>query len=542
MFRFIFWLCIGLNVLSASAQIFEKPKVPDVIEFAGMRLTLTAAAKRKIEADVNMIYASPKYLQQKIDRANLYFPIIERVFHEEGFPEEFKYLALQESSLISDAISSSNAVGFWQFKKESAVEVGLRVDGEVDERMHIVSASRGASKYLRKNNSMLNNWVYALLSYNVGSGGVKVHVKSKYVGETNMIIDDDMHWYVLRFLAYKTAYENVVGKASHPELVLLEYTGIKNTSLTDVSRQADVTIDLIKEYNKWCLKGHIPSDKEYIVMVPSTHAQKQIVQQKQPDPDHAADPVIAVPSNTTVQGNSTIPRTYPDIKTYSDAGAIPIFVSINRVHAIRAVKGDDINTLVLKSGISKDAFLHFNELKGNEAINAGEFYYLQLKRKKALVAFHTVEPGENIERIAQKYAVTSNSIRYNNRIGKREFIKEGRVLWLRGRRPNTTPIEYKTVYKPTVIEETKPVPVEKERSIEAAPIILKPQQDAVKPIVRDSTSAIYHKVEAGETVFALSRKYNVDSDSIRLWNKLNGYSIGLNQMLIVGFKEKATKE
>ena len=159
MVRLVLNLLICLITISGNSygQTFEKKVVPDEIDFAGMKLILTAGAKRLIQADVNMIYANPKYLQQKIDRANLYFPIIERVFHEENFPEEFKYLALQESSLLQDAISSSNAVGFWQFKKESAVEVGLRVDGEVDERMHIVYASRGASKYLKKNNTALNN-------------------------------------------------------------------------------------------------------------------------------------------------------------------------------------------------------------------------------------------------------------------------------------------------------------------------------------------------------------------------------------------------
>lgn len=549
MSRFLLPLLIVLEILSASvfAQVPEKPKVPDVIEFAGMKLSLTPAAKRRIEADVTMIYASPKYLQQKIDRANLYFPIIERVFHEQGFPEEFKYLALQESSLVSDAISSSNAVGYWQFKKESAVEVGLRVDAEVDERMHIVLSSRGASRYLRKNNGMLNNWIYALLSYNVGSGGVKSHVKNKYVGETNMVIDDNMHWYVLRFLAYKTAYENIVGKASHPELVLLEYTGIKNKSLADVARQADISVDLIKEYNKWCLRGHVPNDKEYIILVPSTHAQKQIVQEKQPNHKTTPEPVVilpktATPNHTTV-GTGT-PRTYPDIRAYKNESAIPVFVSINNVHAIRAVKGDDLNSLVLKSGISKEAFLHFNELKGHEAVNVGEFYYLQLKRKKALLAFHTVQPGENLASIAQKYAVTTTSIRYNNRITKEEFIKEGRVLWLRSRRPKSTPIEYKTVYKPSVKEEPAPVKtIEKTESIKQEPVVVLTPPQVVSSIAqKDTLSAIYHKVQAGETVFGLSRKYNVDSDSIRNWNKLNGYSIGLNQLIIVGYKGTTKKE
>jgi membrane-bound lytic murein transglycosylase D len=526
----LLYLLVIICFLSTNvwSQTFDKKIVPDEIDFAGMKLILTPGAKRLIQADVNMIYANPKYLQQKIDRANLYFPIIERVFHEENFPEEFKYLALQESSLIQNAVSSSNAVGFWQFKKESAVEVGLRVDGEVDERMHIVYASRGASKYLKKNNTLLNNWVYALLSYNVGPGGVKSHVKNKYVGENKMLIDEDMHWYVIRFLAYKTAYEDLVGKTNHPDLVLLEYTGIKDKSLNDIAVQSDLVADQIKEYNKWCLSGYVPNDKEYIVIVPITHARKSVEEKK-------------TQSQQTVQQSSnqhtltSHPKKYPDISSYANSSTIPVLVSINNVHAIKAVSGDDINSLVLKSGISKESFLYFNELKGHEEINAGEFYYLQLKRKKALVSFHTVQKGESVYSIAQKYAITSKSICSKNGIKKNEFLKEGRVLWLKKKRPKEFPVEYKVLDELLKQENIIKEPV-KESNIKSESNVL------IKAAHKDSSLAIYHKVEAGETVFGLSRKYNTDSDSIRYWNNLTGYSIQLNQNLIVGYKDESKRE
>jgi membrane-bound lytic murein transglycosylase D len=536
MLRFIivaFSICCA--VFTGSAQTFTKPSVPDVIEFAGMKLQLTAVAKRKIEADVTMIFASGKYLQQKIDRANLYFPIIERMFHEEGMPEEFKYLALQESSLVSDAVSSSNAVGFWQFKKETAIEVGVQVNSLVDERKHISYASRGAAKYLKKNNLLLDNWVYALLSYNVGPGGVKSHVKQKYVGEKNMTIDDDMHWYVIRFLAYKIAYEDLVGQANHPDLSLIESSGIKDKTLTEIARQANVELDLLKEYNKWCTQARVPGDKEYIVIIPSAHGTKPNIEVSAPVVD---EPVVSTGSTPKTV---VMPKTFPDIKTYTDSMNIPIFVAINKVKAIKAVKGDDINSLIIKSGLTKSAFLYFNEMKGFETVQPGSFYYLQLKRKKALVAYHTVLKGETINSIAQKYAVTTNSIRKHNRLSKKEAVKENRVLWLRDTRPETTPIEYKTPL-PVYVEPVQKKPVEKENVkpvVKETPVITLPAAAAEAKIKRDT---VFHVVQSGETVFGLSRKYEIDSDSIREWNHLNGYAIQLNQKLIVGFKSKERRE
>lgn len=532
MFRIIFVSVFSIATLLSNAQTFTKPSVPDVIDFAGMKLELTPSAKRKIEADVTMIYSSGKFLQQKIDRANLYFPIIEHVFHQEGFPEEFKYLALQESSLVSDAVSSSNAVGFWQFKKETAIEVGMTVNSNVDERKHISYASKGAATYIKKNNLLLNNWVYALLSYNVGPGGVKSHVKTKNVGAKNMVIDDDIHWYVIRFLAYKIAYQNLVGKANHPDLTLIEYKGIKGKSLQDISKQSKVEYELLKEYNKWCTNGHVPNDKEYIVIVPSGHGTTPVIEDK----PVANAPTTATPKDVVV----TLPKSFPDILTFTDSLNIPVFVSVNKVKAIRASKGDDINSLLVKTGLSKSSFIYFNELKGYENVTDGEFFYLQLKRSKALVAYHTVQKGETIYSIAQKYAITTSSIRKHNRMAKNEYAQENRILWLRSTRPKTVPIEYKAVSKPIVKEEVKPktevvnsVPIEKAPAVVIAP---KPKE------TNETVDVVYHVVKPGETVFGISRMYEIDSDSIREWNQLSGYAIQVNQKLIVGYKHKESKE
>ena len=88
--------------------------------------------------------ANQKYLSNLVAKMNIYFPIIEKIFKEENVPDELKYLVIQERALISDAVSTSNAVGYWQFKAETAKEMGLKVDNRVDERMNIAAASRGA--------------------------------------------------------------------------------------------------------------------------------------------------------------------------------------------------------------------------------------------------------------------------------------------------------------------------------------------------------------------------------------------------------------
>ena len=157
---------------AVSTVAAQTPEVPHKIQFAGMTLSIRDDARREIQKDVNALTQSPKHHNIKVERAKTYFPIIEKVFQEENVPDDFKYLVLQESALIADAVSVSNAVGFWQFKEYTALEMGLRVDKEIDERMNIVASSRAAAKYIKKNNFYFNNWIYALQAYQMGAGGV----------------------------------------------------------------------------------------------------------------------------------------------------------------------------------------------------------------------------------------------------------------------------------------------------------------------------------------------------------------------------------
>ncbi|UOQ72210.1 transglycosylase SLT domain-containing protein [Hymenobacter cellulosilyticus] len=88
-------------------------------------------------------------------------------------PLDFRYLVLQESGLQGEAQSIHDAVGYWQFKRESATELGVLVNDVVDERKHIVVSSRAAAKYFLRNNNTFHNWLNTLLSYNLGLTGAK---------------------------------------------------------------------------------------------------------------------------------------------------------------------------------------------------------------------------------------------------------------------------------------------------------------------------------------------------------------------------------
>jgi membrane-bound lytic murein transglycosylase D len=514
--------------------------VPQTMSFAGMTLELTPAAREKIQKDVDMIMRNPTYFQQKVERANLYFPLVEKVFNAEGFPTDFKYLSLQESSLISDAVSTSNAVGFWQFKKESAIEVGVRVDGEVDERMNIVASSRGASKYLTRNNAYYKNWIYTLLSYNLGFTGAKSHAQDKYIGSNTMKIGEDMHWYVIRFLAHMLAYRDELGKTLHPQYRLEVYVKGGGKTITKIAQDHQLSTDEVLSYNKWALKGQVPSDREYYVILPVAHgkvledADKPPVVVHHPNKHHTSTPtgpsVVILPKNSkpvAVVGETSQIK-IEDVST----GTILKLIKVNKVKAVVSRPGDQVASLAFATGITMEAFRHFNEMQKFDDVKPGKIYYLQLKRSKAIVNFHTVEPGETLWDIAQRYGVKSSSIINMNRMGKREALRPGRVLWMNKTRPKDVEVEYKALAVDPVVNTSIPEPVVKDthKVVTSKPPVT---PVVIEPEIVVNNKVKHHVVVQGETLYSISRTYQVPVDSIMKWNQLREYSLKTGQTLYV---------
>ena len=161
-------LVIQLFVLtSVLAQI---PQVPEKMTFAGIELTIEKDAREEIQKSVDKLHANPSYFNRMVETADLYFPVIEGEFAKTNFPDQIKFLCIQESAFKSEAVSTSNAVGFWQFKEATAIEQGMLVNHHIDERKNIVSSSCAAARYITAHNYALNNWVYSVLAFTTGLG------------------------------------------------------------------------------------------------------------------------------------------------------------------------------------------------------------------------------------------------------------------------------------------------------------------------------------------------------------------------------------
>lgn len=414
-----------LICLSTVTVYGQTPKVPSKMEFAGIQLKISEGARKELQEKVNALTRSQKHFSTKAQRAASYFPIVEQVFEEEGLPQDFKYLAIQESGYISDVVSSSNAVGYWQFKKETAQEIGLRVDSKVDERISIVSSSRGAANYLQQNNLFFNNWIHALQAYQMGAGGTQRSLSKIESGAKTMHITKKTYWYVLTFLAHKIAYEQAVELARNNAPKLYIYTDGKNRSLKEIAKRTDTSLDSLKKYNKWLKTKNIPDDKKYAVIIPNYI--------DMPLSPVAKDNLMANQRGMAMEGIE-VPHTLPVIKQL-DINGLPAILSNTEI---------TIDKLVESFDISPTEFSSYNDILPHYHILPNQVYYLKRKMKKAKIYYHTVKKNETLWSISQEYGVIKAKIKKMNRMPEEENdLEVGRVLWLKKVRPKNHPVEYK---------------------------------------------------------------------------------------------------
>jgi membrane-bound lytic murein transglycosylase D len=211
-----------------------------------------------------------------LSEAALWLPLFEEILVKNNIPKDFKYIPIVESNL-QNSISKKGAVGYWQFTKNTAIDLGLEVNDEVDQRLDPLKSSYAAVRLLKRAYKVFDSWILVAVAYNRGIQGLEKAMKKQdanYFHELSM--NKETASYIYKLIAIKHLYENKNDygfknkkRFKAPTKKIKVTTSI--TSLTEFAQLHGVTLQQLKTANPWLIANALTIKKEndfYILEIP----------------------------------------------------------------------------------------------------------------------------------------------------------------------------------------------------------------------------------------------------------------------------------
>jgi hypothetical protein len=291
-------------------------------------------------------------------------------------------------------------------------------------------------------------------------------------------------------------------------------TGLKRAGYATNPKYAQILIKYIETYNlddyTLVALGRKAPDSRALTLEPAKPSDgkqqsvmNDIIISTQPEP--VAENKIN--GGNTQSAQATIPSKG---KPVYPAGEF----TLNDTRVIFALEGVSILALAEQYKIKLGWLIDFNDLpSGTEVLEKNQLIFLQRKRRQSHNEYHIFEAGENLYDIAQVEALRLESMLDYNQLQKGMTPAPGEKLYLQQRAP----------VRPSLVQVTeKNIKPDDENIVEESGIIN-----------MDSVETMIHVVRPKETLFGLSKKYQVDIDKIKEWNKLQDGELKTGQELLI---------
>ena len=228
---------------------------------------------------------------------------------------------------------------------------------------------------------------------------------------------------------------------------------------------------------------------------------------------------------------------------------VPAKISIvdNKVPSTVVQPNQTVGSIAEANDKTAKKISKYNDLSYHQQIEPGDVLYLKPKKRKASVESHQVSEGETMWEIPQKYAIKINSLYKKNLMVPGTEPKTGVVLQLQHKadsRPDTgrasisVPVgenEYHIVGAgETLYSISRIYGIKVEDLISMNGIVnnqIKPGQRLLVKKTQAESKSVKHTVQAGETLYSISKRYNVTVASIKAANGLSSDSLQLGQVL-----------
>ncbi len=476
--------------------------------------------------------------QRILGKTNIYFPIIEKIFLEEGVPLDLKYLAATESALNQHAVSRAGAVGLWQFMRATGKENGLTINSYVDERLDPYKSTKAAARFFKKLHRKYGDWFLVIAAYNCGPGNVNKAIRRtgkytywgirKYLPrETRGYVPSYIacvyfinyyydHYLQAEYPPYGTAYANAQTVPVYGPMNLESISAVTGANLFE-----------LEHLNASMKKRYLPSGYRFDLRLPigsiaAFHANRGgMNSQITYAPNAHVMPVSSIPTTT----NQIVPA-----NTYNSNSGAPIETAPSdpRISATYTKAADGTMIPVKASTASVyGAVNSYNSTINTTTYHPPSTYSAPVKTappkpttSNMTKLTYTVQKGDNVGFISEWYDCGASQVRRWNRISNTIRVGQKLIIY----KDNKVAHKYKNVNNMTFSEK------QKFASTGVAPTSATSRVARSNDSTPSSSNVKKYQVKKGDSLWLIAQ--NNPGNSIEALRKLN--KLGRSHKLMPG--------
>ncbi|MFV0437566.1 MAG: LysM peptidoglycan-binding domain-containing protein [Desulfopila sp.] len=471
--------------------------------------------------------------QKWLNRSGRYLSIMEEEFKKSGIPTDLVYLSMIESGYRQRAVSTANAVGLWQFIRSTGKMYDLTIDKYLDERRDVDKSTAAAASFLADLYQDFGDWHLAVAAYNAGPGKIrsgleKYNVDNFWALAKTDFLPTETKRYVPKLVAAIMIARNPEQYGFHRNHYEepLQYDTVAvgpGLGLDAVALISGADTETVKELNPELRTGRTPANsRAYQVKIP------------------AGSGNLAARNVTRLQSYAVTDYRKHKVKRGESLASLSKKYNISRT---TLVKANNLHATRLRPGASLR--IPYSAIR-YQLLAEGSQTGLASNEKSLIL--HRIAKGETVYGIARKYHVSPKQVLAWNDLQNPRLVRTGQQLSLYieavgrsgastdaasqrdgnatqqilasttklrhqgdGSRRTSLPAPFSLADSDTVT--TLAARLNKE---------LKPQHNRV-PAHIDNPEDPYdwYQVRRGDSLWTISRKFNVSTDQIKKWNRLS---------------------